>query len=334
MLKFMKLIVGLGNVGREYAETRHNVGFMVADFLAGQHGLEFSKQASIFKDMELAKADDYIVLKPHTMMNLSGRAIQAVAQFYKIDPSDTWVIHDDFDLEFGKLRLRHGGSSGGHNGLRSAIEALGQAFGRIRIGVRNQQFNNPFPAVDFVLQKFTNEEIQQLPKIIEKTSAIILGQLGDGQLTDTSFDLLYEPEKINKSVSAGGVVTNPVGEVLVVNQNGDSWSLPKGHLDGDETPERAAKREIYEESGIQDLTLVKKLGIYERPRLAFGGGDDPTEIKKIIMFLFTTTETELAPVDPRNPEAKWVSPDKVADLLTHPKDKEFFESVLIQLKAF
>ena len=117
---------------------------------------------------------------------------------------------------------------------------------------------------------------------------------------------------------------NASGEVLVVNQNGDSWSLPKGHLDAGEDELQAARREIYEESGIKELELIKKLGTYERPRIGLSGGDDSSELKRITLFLFRTTQTELNPRDPKNPEARWVEKTRVAGLLTHPKDKEFF----------
>ena len=117
---------------------------------------------------------------------------------------------------------------------------------------------------------------------------------------------------------------NANGEVLVVNQNGDSWSLPKGHLDAGEDELQAARREIYEESGIKELELIKKLGTYERPRIGLSGGDDPSESKRITLFLFRTAQTELNPRDPKNPEARWVEKTRVAGLLTHPKDKEFF----------
>jgi diadenosine hexaphosphate hydrolase (ATP-forming) len=132
--------------------------------------------------------------------------------------------------------------------------------------------------------------------------------------------------KVRITESAGGLVVNPKGEILVVNQNGDSWSLPKGHIDPGESPLEAAKREIYEESGVSQVTLVKELGSYERYRIAKGGGDDRTELKKIHMFFFKTTTRLLRPVDPDNPEARWASPEEAAGLLTHPKDREFFLS--------
>jgi ADP-ribose pyrophosphatase YjhB (NUDIX family) len=127
--------------------------------------------------------------------------------------------------------------------------------------------------------------------------------------------------------SAGGVVTNEDGEVLVVSQHGTSWSLPKGHIDPGENALEAAKREIYEESGIRDLELIRELGTYERHKIGVDGGDDRSELKFITMFLFRTRERSLRPVDPDNPEAKWVERSKVAALLTHQRDKEFFERV-------
>jgi len=128
--------------------------------------------------------------------------------------------------------------------------------------------------------------------------------------------------------SAGGIVLNPEGRVAVVSQKGVSWSLPKGHIEADEDPLAAALREIYEETGLRDLELARKLGSYERYRLGADGREDASERKTIHMFLFTTPETALAPVDEDNPEARWVSKEEVADLLTHPKDRAFFQAFL------
>lgn len=127
--------------------------------------------------------------------------------------------------------------------------------------------------------------------------------------------------------SAGGVVINKDGLVLVVNQNGNSWSLPKGHIDEGEEKVEAAVREIYEESGISKLEFIKELGNYQRYKIGLNGGDDKSELKTIYMFLFKTEEQNLKPIDPGNPEALWVEKNKVADLLTHKKDKEFFLSI-------
>jgi ADP-ribose pyrophosphatase YjhB (NUDIX family) len=130
-----------------------------------------------------------------------------------------------------------------------------------------------------------------------------------------------------KTHSAGGVVTNSEGKVLVVSQHGTSWSLPKGHIDPGEDVLGAARREIYEESGIRDLEFIRELGSYERHKIGVDGGDDRAELKVITMFLFRTSEKLLKPVDPDNPEAKWVEKSKVAPLLTHEKDREFFQGV-------
>ena len=128
-------------------------------------------------------------------------------------------------------------------------------------------------------------------------------------------------------VSAGGVVVHAhTGKILLVNRQGmeTTWSLPKGHVDEGEDVLAAAEREIYEESGVKELIFVKKLGEYERYRMSRDGGDDLNEYKKIILFLFHTTQDNLLPVDPHNPEARWVDKEKVVEMLTHQKDKEFF----------
>ena len=133
---------------------------------------------------------------------------------------------------------------------------------------------------------------------------------------------------MNYTETSGGVVINKEGQVLVVSQNGNSWSLPKGHIDPGEDKLQAATREIYEESGIKDLKLVKEFPSYERYRIGLDGGEDKSELKIIYMFLFKTNQNNLKPIDPQNPEARWVEKEKVVDLLTHKKDKEFFLSII------
>ena len=123
---------------------------------------------------------------------------------------------------------------------------------------------------------------------------------------------------------AGGIVINKKKEVAIVNQNHDSWSLPKGHIDTGESNLQTAKREIYEETGIVDLKLIKYVGEYDRYRIALDGGEDKSELKTIYIFLFHSNQQELKPIDPNNPEAKWVQYSKIKNLLTHPKDKEFY----------
>tara|TARA_B110000438_G_C15665946_1_gene586009 strand:+ start:439 stop:867 length:429 start_codon:yes stop_codon:yes gene_type:complete len=123
--------------------------------------------------------------------------------------------------------------------------------------------------------------------------------------------------------SAGGIVLGPNKKIILVNQNHDSWSLPKGHIDPGENSLEAAKREIYEESGVKELKLLKKIGFYERYKIGLDGKDDHTELKRIHLFLFSTKEIELQPIDPMNPEAKWCNLDEAISLLTHQEDRNY-----------
>lgn len=127
-----------------------------------------------------------------------------------------------------------------------------------------------------------------------------------------------------RSHSAGGVVVNREGEVIVVLQEDDTWSLPKGHLRGEESPLAAARREIFEESGVSDLDMVRELGSYTR--LAERNGE--LEHKTITIYLFTTSEVDLRPRDAANPEAHWVPAESVVDLLSNSIDRQFFVAVL------
>lgn len=128
--------------------------------------------------------------------------------------------------------------------------------------------------------------------------------------------------------AAGGVVLNPEGEVVVVSQHGTSWSLPKGHIDAGEDLVTAARREIYEETGLTNLEFVALLGSYQRERLREDGTEDAGEIREIHLFLFRARKEPLKPVDPDNPEARWAAPDEVSRLLTHRKDRGFFDQVV------
>jgi 8-oxo-dGTP diphosphatase len=132
--------------------------------------------------------------------------------------------------------------------------------------------------------------------------------------------------------SAGGVVLNGAGQVLVVNQKGTSWSLPKGHIGEGEDALAAARREIFEEAGVSQLEYAGECGSYTRYKLGRDGGEDTSELKTIRMFLFTTKQAVLSPTDGDNPEARWVEREEVAGFLTHPKDREFFLSVLERLR--
>jgi peptidyl-tRNA hydrolase, PTH1 family len=152
------LVVGLGNPGREYADTRHNVGFMVADELARRHG--GSWRAKFSGDLAEMRLDGLrlAVLKPQTYMNESGRSVGAAARFFKVEPEALLVVHDEVDLEPGRLQARLGGGLAGHNGLRSVAQHLGTPeFARLRIGVGRPGRGDPRPVADFVLSPFSPE---------------------------------------------------------------------------------------------------------------------------------------------------------------------------------
>lgn len=132
----------------------------------------------------------------------------------------------------------------------------------------------------------------------------------------------------HRTRAAGGVVINRKGDILIVNQGGVHWSLPKGHIEEGESAVDAARREIGEESGVDALAFIKELGTYERYRMNWDGTDNLDELKEITMFLFHTDQNGLHPRDADNPSAQWVARERVADVLTHPKDKEFFLSII------
>ena len=170
----IKLIVGLGNPGREYEKTRHNVGFMVLDALARKWRFGFSDHSK-WKS-QLGQHAKLHFLKPQTFMNLSGQAIQSCAQFYKIQPAEILVIYDDVALPLGKLRLRPSGSAGGHNGIKSTIQPLGSdQFPRIKIGIGGAEQKT---LSGHVLGKFSPEEQETLDKSLDRAvEAVTLATL-------------------------------------------------------------------------------------------------------------------------------------------------------------
>ena len=135
-------------------------------------------------------------------------------------------------------------------------------------------------------------------------------------------------KEIKKVICAGCIVVNNKQEIAIVNQNHDSYSLPKGHVDQGESYLDAAKREIYEETGIEDLQYIKDMGSYSRYKIGLDGKDDVSELKKIYIFLFTSNQVNLVPKDPHNPFAIWANIEKVQELLTHQEDVKFFNNTL------
>ena len=168
----MKLIVGLGNPGKEYENTRHNVGFMIIDNYLNKHNLQkfktkFYGEYLIFDN----KTEKIVFLKPQKYMNLSGEVIKSFVKFYKISINDLLIISDDLDMPCGKIRLRSKGSSGGHNGLKNIEVNLGtNEYKRLKIGVGN---NKNISTKDYVLGKFDKEEKFIMDLVAEKTEHII-----------------------------------------------------------------------------------------------------------------------------------------------------------------
>lgn len=172
----MKLIIGLGNPGKEYENTRHNTGFMVLDRLSEKLNIEMTQNK--FKGLygkSKYKGEDVILLKPQTYMNLSGESVRQVMDFFKINQEDILVIYDDLDMPVGKLRLRQSGSAGGHNGIKNIIAHLNsQDFKRIRVGIDRHKY---MKVVDYVLSRFTKEENEAISQGIENAANAIIDYL-------------------------------------------------------------------------------------------------------------------------------------------------------------
>lgn len=179
-MKVKTLIVGLGNPGQKYINTRHNVGFKILDALCTS---EFKPEKRF--NAEICEYDsNVILLKPQTFMNLSGKAVASFADYYKVGQENIWVIHDDIDIPFGEIRVREDGSSAGHKGIDSVIEHLGtKEFLRFRVGVKNESLETVETEV-FVLQRFSKDEEEKIPKVVSLCTNEVkkmLGSEGDKQ---------------------------------------------------------------------------------------------------------------------------------------------------------
>ena len=176
----MKLIVGLGNPGSRYCDTRHNIGFQVVDQLADLHGGTLNR-----KDFDacwgkvMVEGTSALLAKPTTFMNLSGYAVQSLAHFFDIAVNDIIVIHDDLDLPFETIRLKKGGGDGGHRGVMSISEQLGDSgFARVRLGIGRAQ--GPMSPKDYVLQSFSREEKDLLAAVLDRACGAIKVTLSEG----------------------------------------------------------------------------------------------------------------------------------------------------------
>ena len=176
----MKLVVGLGNPGRRYHATRHNIGFAVADALARRLGTEFEHGRANALTARVGRgADAMLIVKPLTMMNLSGEAVGGLASFYKTDALDILVVADDVNLPLGRLRLRARGSAGGHNGFRSIIESLGtDAFPRLRVGVGRGDVTRDL--ADHVLATFDDDERDEVTNAMARAADAVETFLAEG----------------------------------------------------------------------------------------------------------------------------------------------------------
>lgn len=161
----MHLIVGLGNIGEKYHLTRHNVGFLVVDAMTKNLSTSSINKTNFRADV--VKSGYTLFAKPHTFMNLSGEAVHAICEYYKIAMEDIIVIHDDLDLPFGTVKFKIGGGHGGHNGLRSIDAHIGKEYIRVRIGIGKP--SDKSQVSNYVLSNFSKEELNQLEGIISHT---------------------------------------------------------------------------------------------------------------------------------------------------------------------
>ncbi|MFA7653768.1 MAG: aminoacyl-tRNA hydrolase [Candidatus Magasanikbacteria bacterium] len=170
----MKLIVGLGNPGKKYEKTRHNAGFLVLDKLINNEQLTINQTKKLRS--EVAKNKNFILAKPQTFMNESGLAVQALVNFYKIKPEDIIVIHDDKDIPLGEYKIQTNRGPAGHNGIKSIIEHLGtQNFRRVRVGIATPEMDKYEDKANFVLEKFSKEELKILNEVMEKIIKLLNG---------------------------------------------------------------------------------------------------------------------------------------------------------------
>lgn len=174
----IRLVAGLGNPGRKYEETRHNVGFLILDRLAAAKGESWADEKKW--ETKILRSGDVFFLKPQTFMNLSGKAIAAVANFYKVAPRQLLVVYDDVDLPLGRIRLRPDGSAGGHNGIKSIIDYLGaRDFPRVRVGIGRSDKPGA-DTVGHVLGKFAPEDQEKLEKSLQDAVAAVECALARG----------------------------------------------------------------------------------------------------------------------------------------------------------
>ncbi|HLB95387.1 MAG TPA: aminoacyl-tRNA hydrolase [Patescibacteria group bacterium] len=170
----MKIVVGLGNPGAKYQNTRHNVGFMVLEEVANRLEIIFRNENFFLSQMAIK--DKSIFVKPQTFVNQSGRAVDKIKNYQKVEIENILVIHDDVDLDLGTIRIVRGGSSAGHKGVQSVIEHIGEDFWRLRLGIGK---SSHLPTEKWVLEKFLPDEKKILPQIIDRAGTQVLNFLSN-----------------------------------------------------------------------------------------------------------------------------------------------------------
>jgi peptidyl-tRNA hydrolase, PTH1 family len=205
----MKLLVGLGNPGAKYRMNRHNIGFLAVDRIAADHGFSPWKKAFQGQIAEGRLGDEKVLLlKPETFMNLSGQAVQAAVAFHKLPMADVIVLHDELDLAPGKMRLKQGGGHAGHNGLRSIHAHLGEAYGRVRLGIGHPGHKDL--VAHYVLQDFAKADQDRLDDLLRGISdgAVALAA-GDGARFANAVALRVAPPRSGTGVAGPAPAAKP-----------------------------------------------------------------------------------------------------------------------------
>lgn len=176
----MRLIIGLGNPGKKYENTRHNLGFIILEKIAQKKGMVFKLKSDL--EIELAESKGLKLAKSQTFMNESGRAVLKIKNYFKIAPEDIWIVYDEVDLEPGTVRINFGGTSAGHKGVESVIANIGGQFWRVRVGIGKSE---SLPTDKWILERFSEIEKQRLNYIIDTTADYVISSLGKGIKEDT-----------------------------------------------------------------------------------------------------------------------------------------------------
>lgn len=204
----MYVIAGLGNPGKKYENTRHNIGFITLDFLAEKHDIKIDKlkHKALVGEGRIA-GQKVLLVKPQTFMNLSGESLRAVMDYYKVDIEDMIVIYDDIDLPAGTVRIRKKGSAGTHNGMRSIVQHLGTDFPRIRMGIGNERKGD---LVDFVLGGFSKEDKEVLEPAIERAALSVEMYVDEGiEKAMNKYNIKAKKEKKKKEKPADEQAAKP-----------------------------------------------------------------------------------------------------------------------------